>query len=289
MTPECVDPSEIVRGFLALGGEAITFDVFDSLLWREVLYPSDAFLLHQRAFPRLRHTLRTERERWATFICRSLLAREPRFSDIHFLSHHDAIEELEIEHAVVRANPFCLALVRELIDHEVPVACISDMYLSASEISSLIRKAGYPDLRIFSSASENCTKFHDGQLFHRAWRQLGKQPAEILHVGDNPHSDIAMALKAGAQVCQLITPRNTLFKLFPPTNRPSINGAWSLALGQLAITIHTHLGNDTTRVADARSTLAKLLEGNALEWPNRLDKNLLEQHFPSITLLSDPI
>lgn len=37
----------------------------------------------------------------------------------------------------------------------------------------------------------------DPRIFHEACRQLGVDPAEVLHVGDDPHTDVAGARRAG--------------------------------------------------------------------------------------------
>ena len=41
----------------------------------------------------------------------------------------------------------------------------------------------------------------DAGLFHEACRRLGAAPAEVLHVGDHPHMDVAGAANAGLRTC----------------------------------------------------------------------------------------
>lgn len=41
----------------------------------------------------------------------------------------------------------------------------------------------------------------DAGLFHEACRRLGVAPAEVLHVGDHPHMDVAGAANAGLRSC----------------------------------------------------------------------------------------
>ena len=61
---------------------------------------------------------------------------------------------------------------------------------------------GIAPLFVFSlSAREYGAAKPDAGLFHEACKRLGLPPREVLHVGDDPRTDIAGAANAGLQTC----------------------------------------------------------------------------------------
>lgn len=256
-----IDPASQVDALLARGCRGVTLDVFDTLLWRETLHPSDAFLLLAEAHGRHHYKLRIWAEKLASHVCRHLLGREPTLRDIYRAYPLSAQHELAIESRLCRANPFCLRLVRHLVERRVPVAAISDMYLDNGQIAHLLAQTGYPDIPVFSSASAHLTKYRDGRLFRHVWQHLGLGPAEVIHVGDNPQADIAMAKRLGAHTCQVVTPRDTLLQVCPhaPVNRRLQDANGSLHWGRLAIQLQLHMGSDEGKLKSSDDRLSSIL------------------------------
>ena len=61
---------------------------------------------------------------------------------------------------------------------------------------------GIAPLFVFSlSAREYGAAKPDAGLFHEACKRLGLPPHDVLHVGDDPRTDIAGAAAAGLQTC----------------------------------------------------------------------------------------
>lgn len=234
------DAAPVVTGFLAGDGAVVTFDVFDTLIWRRVLFPSDLFALlpHGRA-----RAWRSAVEAWVTAACRRLLRREPRLEDIYRFYRFDPAAELALEARLVRANPWCLDLVRVLHARGVAMAAVSDMYLSAAQITGLLQAAGYPPLPVFVSSETNASKHGEGRLFSHVGQRLGAEPARWMHVGDNHHADVEMARRHGLATCHLLTPRDTLLALLPALSsaavRSRLGGEEAVVfLGDLAIELH---------------------------------------------------
>jgi predicted HAD superfamily hydrolase len=278
------DPSETVDAYLKDGCRVVTFDVFDTLLWRETLRPHEAFMFIGLEHGWIHGRLRAPLELAANLFCRRALKREPTLRDIYRLSPLKPDHELRIEKRLCTPNPFCLALVNRLLDDGVPVAAISDMYLETGQIAELLQAAGYPSLPLYSSATEQLTKYRDGRLFNVAWNHLGKPPEEVVHVGDNPHADIAMASSLGAKTCRVSTPRETLFQLCPSANRPIRDPSESLFMGRIAITLQIHVGNDDRRREAARAVLRKAFPtGDPLRFQADLIEELIDA-LPSLTL-----
>lgn len=253
-----IDPAPAVEAFLAAGGRAVAFDVFDTLLWRRTLFPADAFALLPHG--RFGNALRPRVEAVVTAVCRRLLRREPRLDDIYRGYYpFDRTAELQLEARLAVANPYCLVLVRRLIERRVPVVAVSDMYLSGAQIAALLEAAGYPALPVLSSADAGVSKRVDGRLFALAVQTLGLPPAQVLHVGDDWHADVAMARSQGLASLRLRPPRETLLELHPELARVRPRGEEALFWGELALALHSHPGLAAHDSAVLKDDLARLL------------------------------
>jgi glycosyltransferase involved in cell wall biosynthesis/FMN phosphatase YigB (HAD superfamily)/tetratricopeptide (TPR) repeat protein len=75
---------------------------------------------------------------------------------------------------------------------------ISDMYFGSEIIEGILDKLGVLQLfdHVYVSAEVNLTKY-SGDLFRRVLKDLDIQPHQLRHVGDNHHSDVAMARDVG--------------------------------------------------------------------------------------------
>jgi hypothetical protein len=109
------------------------------------------------------------------------------------------------------------------------------MYLSSNQIEALLQMTGFPKIPTYSSATEMATKYSDGKLFVKVWERHQVVPGETLHVGDNPHADVAMAARHGGHACRVGTPRSLLFALHPSLNRPMKRLEDSIYWGTLAL------------------------------------------------------
>jgi predicted HAD superfamily hydrolase len=261
-----IDPGPAVKTMLDGNVAMVTFDVFDTLLWRNTLFPHDAFLMFEGMHHRLVAQARQQAERVVTIICRRLLRREPTLRDIYRLLPFDMEQELTIENHICIANPYCLSLVEHLVERGIDVAAVSDMYMEAEQITEILRHTGYPAIPLYSSASEQSTKFDSGKLLFKVWQRHGAAPEGVIHVGDNLHADIAMAERHGARTCHVATPRETLFDLYPVMERPMQSAEETLFWGQLAIRLHTFAADDPVRLANARRawpTLSEILKASS--------------------------
>jgi len=251
------DPAPVVNAFLARGGQVVTFDVFDTLLWRRVLFRVDAF----RLLPHGRRVtaLRAFAEAGATAWCRRVLRREPRLADIYRIYPFDPRAELALEAELAQPNPWCLAAVNELLARGVTVAAVSDMYLSAQQIGTLLQAAGYPRLPVFSSSEANRSKRGDGRLFLHVGEQIGAAPSSWLHVGDNLHADVEMARRHGLSACHVQAPRDTLLALLPNLQSRRRTPEEAVFLGELAIALHLRMVSTQALPQDVAERLTRLL------------------------------
>ena len=190
--------------------DVISFDIFDTLIFRPFSEPADLFfLLGEKLnfldFKRVRmeaeaKARREKHERDGSY--------EATLADIwHVLERETGLNagegmclEQELELEFCYANPCMLAVYRELKRRQKTIVAISDMYLPEEFLIRLLERNGYEGLaQVFVSNSLGKSKW-SGQLFAEAGdvlrREYGKS-IRLAHIGDNPRSDVEMARKGG--------------------------------------------------------------------------------------------
>ena len=119
--------------------------------------------------------------------------------------------ELDYESSTLLPN---LELIDFLSNRNKDALCIaiSDMYLKSDDINSLIKKIA-PTLNIdfiYSSSDHNKSKRH-GELYDYVLDELALDKKDVIHCGDNYHSDFLMARKHG--IDSIYTPRSKIWKI----------------------------------------------------------------------------
>lgn len=169
--------------------DVVTFDVFDTLIIRDVLKPADVFRL---AYGEIGRYLRVIAEMTAR---KRSGKDEITLDDIQKYFPFSVKKEIVIEKKVCRANPVFLDLVNRLTGLGKKVYAISDMYLSGEVISGILKRSGY-DIPVFVSSEYNCRK-KDGGLFEKFLTEYGYDRNEVLHIGDDIETDVMGAVKVG--------------------------------------------------------------------------------------------
>ncbi len=198
--------------------EVVSFDVFDTLIMRKVLYPADIFTIveKRRPFPGFAD-LRTEAERQLYDKGRNPTLEEiyTRLQELGGMDQadRDGLRDLEIaaemEYLVPRKR--MLELFNS-IKGKKKIYLISDMYLPQNIIAELLRKCGYEGYEALYVSCEKRTAKNE-ELFERflADRRLeGFEACNCLHVGDNETADIACAQAAGMDAFQVMSGRELM-------------------------------------------------------------------------------
>lgn len=179
--------------------DVISFDVFDTLLFRKTSVPTDVFLLVEKetACPGYAKKRQLAETNARLFKCRETGSSEVTLQEIYEAPPLKNVEdknqqmqaELQAEQRVCYANEALKKLVKELVQAGKQVIAVSDMYLPKTEIHELLRKNGYQEIkRLYVSCEYGISK-SDGRLFDVIKEALGSQKA-ICHVGDNFYSDV---------------------------------------------------------------------------------------------------
>lgn len=169
--------------------DVITFDVFDTLLIRDVLKPVDVFRFSYGEIGRYIRILAEMRARKASE------TGEVTLADINRKCPFSCKREVQFEKRICRANPLLKSLYDELKKQGKKMYAISDMYLDRKVITSLLKKAGY-DLPVMVSCEQGCDKT-SGKLFSLFLKRNELKPSDVLHIGDSKLSDYEGAKKAG--------------------------------------------------------------------------------------------
>ncbi|MCM1145032.1 MAG: hypothetical protein NC407_10015 [Lachnoclostridium sp.] len=188
--------------------DVISFDMFDTLIFRPFALPADLFFLIGEEFDILDFkNIRIWAESDARAKCKERKGhREVTLLDIWKnlekdtgLSASEGMEkEQEIERKLCYTNPFMLAVWNRLLAMNKKLIVVSDMYLPEDCIAGILEKAGYTGMdKVYVSNIYQKSK-SDGGLYREVmkdWRRSDK--VSIVHVGDNPHSDRDMARQNG--------------------------------------------------------------------------------------------
>lgn len=188
------------------GYDVISFDIFDTLIFRPFSEPTDLFYFLSAEFGILDlKRIRMEQEAAARWDCYQrkrhhevtlweIWERMEREVGIPAIQGMKAEKDLEMKFCY--ANPFMTEVFRRLQGMGKKIVVVSDMYLSGEFLEELLQKNGYTGIsKLYVSCESGCSK-GNGKLFEKVKRDF-RENARFIHVGDNTHSDVKMAKKSG--------------------------------------------------------------------------------------------
>ncbi|MGD0196453.1 MAG: hypothetical protein ABSC56_00910 [Solirubrobacteraceae bacterium] len=211
-----------LRELIAGGDTAVlSVDCFDTILWRRVAKPSDLFVV-------LGEELRSEGHLDASIdplgfgrmrVAAESLARlrkqaragtpEVKLDEIYaelpsHISDLDAADmqdrEVDLERRLTVADPALCDELCRLAGDGIELILVSDTYLSADQLSTLLDKPECGELRharVFTSCDMGMSK--EGGLWHRMPATLAVRPGQIVHVGNNRRADFVEPQAAGVR------------------------------------------------------------------------------------------
>jgi len=204
------------------GCEVLSLDFFDTLMWRKVPEPLDAFpLLGARleadgllaadigasAFAALRQgaerRARQARDldgRGEEVTLHEICACIPR-AVLGDLTLDDLMDrEVELERNLLVPDLDVVELVRLASERGVRTVCVSDTYFGEDHLRSFLANGpagSLPIERVFASSAHGVGKA--GGLWRVVLDDLGVKPAKVVHVGDNYAADVTAAGQAGVR------------------------------------------------------------------------------------------
>lgn len=188
----------IRRTLLSMHPDVVSFDIYDTLITRPFVKPTDLFTymeehLGMKGFRDARIKAESESRR--------LSDREDiTIDDIYDIipSEYRGLKKTEIQYErelVVPMRP-AVDLLKEMKADGRQIVLVSDMYLPETVIEDCLKRCGIPYDRLFVSSTYGKTK-HIGSLFDIVLEETGVKPDRIVHIGDNRHADVKMPKTRG--------------------------------------------------------------------------------------------
>lgn len=189
--------------------DIISFDLFDTLIFRPFSEPGDLFYFLGAELGILDFKrIRTEQEALARTECyREKGHYEVTFShiwnhiekDLGLSADRGMAAEQKLEMEFCYANPFMLEVFRRLRNKGKKIIVVSDMYLPGSFLGELLERKGYTGISALYVSCEHGKSKRDGTLYELVREGLNKN-VKIIHLGDNEYSDIKMGRQGGFDV-----------------------------------------------------------------------------------------
>ena len=203
-----------------LDSEIISFDIFDTLVMRKVLQPTDAFELMERGLQidgYAKAQVEEERKLYRSGHAANLseiydtLKKRLQWTDEQ--KNKVMTAEFELERKLLVPRIQSIELFNFAQKHNKKVYLISDMYYSKTQIAELMNSCGvngYED--IFVSSEYNTLKTQ--RLFDVFQEKIGR--ISCLHIGDDLDADILAAQRRGMDTVQLKTRVEELISVMAP-------------------------------------------------------------------------
>jgi len=214
----------------------VSFDIFDTLVTRSVATPTDIHFLIQQ---RLQHShgrfplqfvedfvnLRRSAEKWARLKRdREDITIDDIYKEIWLKEKIDCslIEEikkieLESENEVIHSVQPSVDCLNAIRSQEKRVVFTSDMYLPEPLIHAILKRIGafQQGDKIYLSGVIGLTK-SSGNLFRYILAEERCPPQQMMHVGDNPYSDVWVPRLLGIKtVNEVFSDRESLLPMIP--------------------------------------------------------------------------
>jgi len=219
------DGLENTKKFIASDScKIVSFDIFDTLILRPFLEPSDLFSLLDDDYRNLEQisgyvnfgSIRKEAESkfrtklWHLNPSHEDLTIDEIYQEIFsgYKIREETLTTLKQKEIDLEVQ-FCKARksAKELYDLAVycgkKIICISDMYLPKDVLFTMLKKCGYSGVsEIYVSSEIRLTKWN-GKLYKHVLKELGVKSNTVIHIGDSYESDITQASNSGMNVQHL--------------------------------------------------------------------------------------
>lgn len=184
----------------------ISFDIFDTAIYRLVQKPTDVFSMVEKKYsenyPMKKFAFERERIRGESEARNKNKGQEVTLDEIYYCMNVAEEEkvilknlEMDAELIVCRANPIIKALYEEYIEAGYEVIFTSDMYLEKELIEKILINCGYKEYRNVFVSSDVRMKKSTGDLYLYVLNELGISGSQLLHLGNNFRTDYLVPKK----------------------------------------------------------------------------------------------
>ncbi|MGG7151230.1 glycosyltransferase [Clostridium neonatale] len=189
--------------------DVVSFDIFDTLLFRIVNEPEDIFTLieYKLNIPNFKEIRQRDQQ-----IASMKVEKEKHFPHADIDEIYDYIEkesnldidwqyvkqyELQMERDSLTGNKEIFEVYKLAKEFNKRVIATSDMYIKKEDIKQFLYKCGFDYFdEIYISSDLKKTKYV-GDIFDEVLKREKISPDRMLHIGDNYNSDVINANKRG--------------------------------------------------------------------------------------------
>ncbi len=179
----------------------LSFDIFDTLITRPFDKPTDVFRYMQKISPQVPADFPECRVKAELLARRRTPSNECNMDEIYEelgkmngytpeLCKMLCAMEKETELRVCKVRPEGAALLHAAEEWDIRVILISDMYLSRKRIGRMLCKCGVKHFNELYVSSEHRHNKANGDLFRYMKKREELPFSTMLHIGDNPISDV---------------------------------------------------------------------------------------------------
>lgn len=201
--------------------DVVSFDVFDTLLKRNVVKVTDVFDLVEQKWQQLhpenpisnfkKQRLLADRQAYEKYGAATTLVNIYEFLDV---PREVMALEVDLELTLNVANEPIRLIFNKLKEANKKIYIISDMYLSAEIIGKMLESAGYNGFeKIYVSCEFGKDKI-SGELFELVSEDSKHSTNEFIHVGDSWKADWLGAKKSGVKPQHIALHDNRLPKQY---------------------------------------------------------------------------
>ena len=194
--------NKFFENFILKKYKNISFDIFDTLIERDVSDPLDIFTLveNETGEPNFR-IKRIQAEKMAR---NRSVSKEVNKEDIYceYNAYRESCErlkdtELRIEAENIHIKKSMFLFYKRCVAENKNIFLVSDMYLNADFIDYLLKKCGIHGYKKIYVSCEYEKNKVTSELFKVLLEDAGIMKNDIVHFGDSPKADLLGARKAG--------------------------------------------------------------------------------------------
>lgn len=182
--------------------EYVSFDIFDTLIKRDVKKPTDVFVIIEHNYKicdfykrRIEAEKRARKGKVDTTIDEIYdIYNELYLNNINEAKKIKNIEK-QVEYELCVQNKLLKKVYDFCIENNKKVYLISDMYLSSKILKEILEKNNYSKYeKLYVSCEYDRTKAN-GELYKHVIKELGIHTSKLIHIGNDIKTDYVMALK----------------------------------------------------------------------------------------------
>ena len=179
------DITNVMKGY-----DTVSFDIFDTLLMRPYVRPTDVFVhMEMNENAQGFSAERIDAEKRARRKIHPEITLDEIYEEIGPVFRDLKVVELEYEIQTLTCNPEMQKVYEYALNSRKRIVLISDMYLPSAFLKEVLECKGFKGYHELYVSGEHRKNKHSGELYHHVLSELNIGPNEILHIGDNRHSD----------------------------------------------------------------------------------------------------